>query len=189
VDSQRIHLRDGVRVHALVTDGGRAVNVIPDRAACEFCVRAPTDAELARAVGVVERCGRGAAIASDVEVEVEVVSGYRSMRNNLPLARRFGQYLTGLGRSPVEADPSLGAASTDMGDVSHALPAIHPYLAICDPGAASWHEPGFAEHSRSDRALATMLIGANAMAHTLCDLLEDAALLAEVRREFAYQRP
>jgi amidohydrolase len=185
VDSQRIHLRDGVRVHALVTDGGRAVNVIPDHAACEFCVRAPTETELARTVGVVERCGRGAAIASAVEVQVEVVPGYRSMRNNLALARRFGQHLVAMGRSPVEQDPSLGAASTDMGDVSHALAAIHPYLGICDRGAARWHEPEFAEHSRSDRALATMLVGARAMAHTLADLLEDETLLREVRGEFA----
>lgn len=188
VDSQRIHLRDGVRIHGVVRDGGQAVNIIPGHASCEFSVRARTAAELERAVAMVERCGRAAALASDVKIETEVTMGYQDLINNLTLARRFGEHLVELGRQPRLEDPSVGTASTDMGDVSHALPAIHPYLAICDPGAAVWHERRFTECARSERGLQAMLDGAKAMAHSLTDLLEDPALLAEVEREFAESR-
>ncbi|MEI8257218.1 MAG: amidohydrolase, partial [Deltaproteobacteria bacterium] len=60
IDSQRVHFRDGVRVHGFVTNGGQAVNIIPERAACEFSVRALDVDELARVRSVVERCARGA---------------------------------------------------------------------------------------------------------------------------------
>ena len=72
-----------------------------------------------------------------------------------------------------------------MGDVSHALPAIHPYLAICDRGHALCHQHAFAACANSERGHAAALIAAKAMARTTADLLEDAALLADVRREFA----
>jgi hypothetical protein len=72
-----------------------------------------------------------------------------------------------------------------MGDVSHALPSIHPYLAICDEGETTCHEHAFAACARSARGLGTMLVAAKAMARTALDLLEDPALLGAVREEFA----
>src|SRR5205814_6087198 len=69
IDGQRVHFRDGVRVHGYITNGGQAVNIIPERAACEVSVRALNVAELSRVRGIVERCARGAAMASGVEVE------------------------------------------------------------------------------------------------------------------------
>jgi metal-dependent amidase/aminoacylase/carboxypeptidase family protein len=184
IDSQRVCFRDGVRVHGIITDGGQAVNVIPERAACLFLVRSLEADELARVAGIVERSARGAALALGVEVDIEVRTGYKSMRNNLTLARRFGQALESLGRKPRESDGRVGSGSTDMGDVSHAIPSIHPYLAICDEGATACHEHEFAACAKSPRGLQTMLVAAKAMARTTADLLEDAALLGAVRDEF-----
>ena len=79
-------------------------------------------------------------MASDVEVKIDVRQGYRDMQNNMTLARVFGTHLTVLGRSPLEGDPRVGAGSTDMGDVSHVVPSIHPYLAIVDEGEALLQE-------------------------------------------------
>lgn len=184
IDSQRVHFRDGVRVHGIVTDGGQAVNVIPERAACLFQVRATTQRELDRVRGIVERCARGAALASGVEVAIEERRGYRSLRNNLTLARRFGGALAALGRTAVETDPSLGSGSTDMGDISHAVPSIHPYLAICDRGHALCHQRAFAACAGSARGHETLLVAAKALARTVAELLEEPELLAQVRQEF-----
>lgn len=185
VDSQRVHFRDGVRVHGYVTNGGQAVNIIPERAECEFSVRARTGDELSRVKEIVERCAKGAALACGVEVSLSVRTGYREMRNNMTMARRFGAALGQLGRMAPERDERVGAGSTDMGDVSLVVPAIHPYLAICDEGESMCHEHRFAECAKSDRGFSTMLLGAKALARTALDLLESPELLAEAKKEHA----
>jgi amidohydrolase len=188
IDSQRVHFRDGVRVHGIVTNGGQAVNVIVEHAACEFTVRAQSSAELERVKEIVLRCARGAALACDVQVSFDEKRGYREMRNNLTMARRFGAALEELGRSPRETDARVGAGSTDMGDLSLYLPSIHPYLAICDEGESLCHEHRFADCAQSERGMATMLVAAKAMARTTLDLLEEPQLLNEVQREFEAAR-
>jgi amidohydrolase len=185
IDSQRVHFRDGVRVHGYVTNGGQAVNIIPEHAACEFSVRAPFKAELERVAAIVERCARGAAMACGVQVDLSIRQGYREMKNNLAIARRFGAALEALGRPSRETDPRVGSGSTDMGDLSQAVPSIHPYLAICDEGETLCHQHAFAACAASERGFQTMLTAAKAMARTTLDLLEDPALLAAVKSEFA----
>lgn len=184
VDSQRVHFRDGVRVHGFVTNGGQAVNIIPELAAAEFSVRAKDMTELERVRAIVERCARGAALACGVEVDITQREGYRDMVNNMTLARRFGAHLGGLGRSAAEGDDTVGAGSTDMGDVSHAVPSIHPWIAICDKGETTCHQHAFAQCAGSERGQQAMLTAAKAMALTAADLLLDAGLRAAVKREF-----
>jgi amidohydrolase len=184
VDGQRVHFRDGVRVHGYILNGGQAVNIIPELAECEISVRALDGVELERVRAIVERCGRAAAMASDVEVTVSARRGYLDMKNNMTLARRFGEHLTAYGREPRERDTSIGAGSTDMGDVSHVVPSIHPWLAIVDKGEALCHEHKFAAAARSPRAEESALIAAKAMARTAIDLLGDAKLREDLRREW-----
>jgi len=185
IDSQRVHFRDGTRVHGIITNGGQAVNVIVEHAASEFTLRAPSSAELERVKAIVLRCARAAAMASDVEVSFKEKVGYREMKNNLTMARRFGAALEALGRNARETDARVGAGSTDMGDLSLHLPSIHPYLAICDEGESLCHEHRFADCAASERGMSTMLVAAKAMARTTLDLLEDPKLFMDVQREFA----
>lgn len=184
IDSQRVHFRDGVRVHGYVTNGGQAVNIIPERASCEFSVRSFELAELDRVAAIVERCARGAALACGVDVEVTIRRGYKDMRNNLALARRFGEHLRAAGREPREVDPTIGTGSTDMGDISHAVPSIHPWLAICDEGETTCHQHAFAACAVSERGIASMLVAAATMAKLARDVLEDSALRGSARAEF-----
>jgi amidohydrolase len=184
IDGQRVHFRDGVRVHGFVTDGGQAVNIIPERAACEFSVRAPEGGELERVRTIVERCARAAAMASDVQVEMKTRRGYRELVNNMTLARCFGMHLRALGRVPREHDDGVGTGSTDMGDVSHVVPSIHPWLAIVDEGAALCHEHRFAEAAGTERAGRTALMAAKALARTAIELIADAELRSAVHAEW-----
>ena len=186
IDGQRVHFKDGVRVHGYITNGGQAVNIIPEDAACEFSVRARDTKELERVRGIVERCARGAAVASDVQVSITVRQGYRDMRNNLSMARRFGAHLEGVaeGRKALEIDPRVGAGSTDMGDVSHVVPSIHPYLAIVDENVALCHQHHFAHAAASERGHDTAMSAAKALARTAIELLVDEPLRASVRDEW-----
>jgi amidohydrolase len=189
IDGQRIHFRDGVRVHGQITDGGQAVNIIPERAACEFSVRAPDGNELERVRAIVERCARAAAMASDVELVFRVRRGYRDMVTNAALARRFGAHLEGLGRTPRDRDPRVGTGSTDMGDVSHVVPSIHPWLAIVDEGTALCHEHRFAEAAATDTAGRTAILAAKALARTAVEFLADDELRAAVSAEWRRREP
>lgn len=184
IDSQRVHFRDGVRVHGYIQDGGQAVNIIPERAVAEFSVRARSVDELERVRAIVERCARGAALACGVEVEIAARRGYKDMATNLPLARALGRHLEALGRHPRETDDRVGSGSTDMGDVSHAVPAIHPWLAIVDEGEALCHQRAFAVAAASETGLETMRDAARAMARTAAEFLSDATLRAEVEAAF-----
>jgi metal-dependent amidase/aminoacylase/carboxypeptidase family protein len=171
-------------VHGWVTNGGQAVNIIPEFASAEFSVRARDGAELARVRDIVERCARGAALACGVEVEITLREGYRDMVNNMALARRFGVHLGGLGRPAPEGDETVGAGSTDMGDVSHAVPSIHPWLAICAKGETTCHQHAFAKCAASERGQEAMLAAAKAMALTAADVLLDDGLRSAARAEF-----
>ena len=184
IDGQRVHFKDGVRVHGYITNGGQAVNIIPEDAACEFSVRARDLAELDRVRAIVERCARGAAMASDVTVKICIRQGYRDMVNNMALARAFGAHLEALGRPAKEGDERVGAGSTDMGDLSHAVPSIHPYLAICDEGESLCHEHTFAAAAASARGMKTAMIAAKAMAKTAIEILSDARLRQAVKTEW-----
>jgi metal-dependent amidase/aminoacylase/carboxypeptidase family protein len=160
------------------------VNIIPEHAACEISVRARTVTELARVRAIVERCARGASMASGVEVAIVGREGYKDMVNNLALARRFGTHLESLGRAPRETDARVGAGSTDMGDVSHVVPSIHPYLGIVDEGVALCHTHPFTAASASDRGLDAAIVAAKALARTAIEVLADAELRGALRAEW-----
>jgi amidohydrolase len=184
IDGQRVHFKDGVRVHGYITNGGQAVNIIPERAACELSVRARDLDELTRVRGIVERCAKGAALASNVSVEMTVRAGYRDMKNNLTMARVFGEHLKALGRTPRMTDDRIGTGSTDMGDVSHVVPSIHPWLAICDEGETACHEHAFVAAAGSDRGMQAAMDAAKTLAKTAIEVLSDSALRERIRSEW-----
>jgi amidohydrolase len=190
IDGQRVHFRDGVRVHGYVTNGGQAVNIIPELAQCELSVRARTVEELERVRKIVERCAAGAAMASGVKLEIFARQGYRDMRNNMAMARRFGAHLdvAAGGRKARETDERVGAGSTDMGDVSHVVPSIHPYLAIVDENEALCHQHRFADASASDRGLRTAHDAAKALARTAIEVLTDESLRTSMHEEWRATR-
>jgi metal-dependent amidase/aminoacylase/carboxypeptidase family protein len=184
IDNARVHMRDGVRVHGIITNGGKAVNIIPEEAEAQFSVRAPTVSELKRVIERVHRCASAAAFATGCTLHYTEKMGYQDMRDNMTMADLFGEHLQSLGRSAMRNDPTMGAGSTDMGDVSHVVPTIHPYIAICERGASMCHQRSFTELSASDAAVDAMLLAAKAMAQTTFSLLRDASLLQRVKQEF-----
>ena len=185
VDSARGHLRDGSRLHGIITDGGKAVNIIPERAACVFSLRAPRAAYLEHVVAEFLRCVQAAAAATGTRAEIHRHVGYKDVKANLPLARRFGEHLRALGVPHADTDPDLGVGSTDMGDVSYAVPSIHPFIAICAPGEAFCHDHAFAAKAASEQGIAAMLDAAKAMALLAYDVLSDDTLRAAAHGFFA----
>jgi amidohydrolase len=188
VDAARLHFRDGSRLHGIITDGGQAVNIVPERTECEFLCRAYTTKYAHEIADRVVRCATAAAMATGTEMTHEVIGGYRNLINNLAMAHRYARHSEALGAKSPDAPPDLPTGSTDMGDISHAMPAIHPVFRIADPGAGNCHEDRFEKHTDSPRAYEAMIRVAKGLALTAYDLLAEPALMEAARREFASPR-
>jgi amidohydrolase len=182
----RQHIRSDERVHGIITDGGAAPNIVPERAACRFYIRSPDAHSLAILKRRVAPCFEGAALATGCRVElVWGETEYLDLKTNWPMARLFESHASAIGRrfTPLSELPPGFAGSTDMGNVSHRVPSIHPMLSTAPPEIAI-HNPGFARWAASDKGDAAVIDGAKALALTALDLMADPATLAAVRSDF-----
>ena len=182
----RQHIRSTERIHGIFTDGGQAPNVVPDRAAGRFYVRAATRSELEVLKPRVEGCFRAGAAATGAELELRWgAADYLDIRYNEPLASAFRSNAEQLGRQffPYDKLPPGLQGSTDMGNVSQRIPSIHPMLAAAPPHCTI-HNPEFAKWSGSEMGDAAAIDGAKALAMTALDFLADPALRERTRAFF-----
>jgi amidohydrolase len=164
----RQHLEIDQMVHGIVTVGGAAPNIVPAHTSALYYLRAPDTESLQRLESRIRDCFAAGAIASGCEHEVVQVSpAYAELKPDEWLAGAYRAAATELGRTPKttadERTRPLG--STDMGNVTHALPAIHPTIAI-DCGEAVNHQPEFTSACATASADRAVLDGALAMAWT-----------------------
>lgn len=185
ISNLRQHIRSSERIHGIVTDGGQAPNIVPERAAGDFYVRAKDELALARLKPRVQACFEAGAKGAGCEVEVNWADvDYLDLNTNEPLAERFQQHAEGLGREFEPMDRQrFGAGSTDMGNVSHRVPSIHPMLAAAPPHVVI-HNPEFAKWAASELGDQAALDGAKALALTAADYLTDGALRSDATRAF-----
>lgn len=176
IDAMRQQVRPDVRMHGIVTHGGDAANIVPERAAMRLLVRTLDKAYLydslvPRARAVME----GAATMTGCEVEIaEVGPAYENMRSNQALTARYAELAERVGRHPAPAEAQPPGGSTDMGNVSQRIPALHAYIAIDD--VAEPHTAAFREAARSERGDRAALDGAELLACLAYDVLTDAGL-------------
>lgn len=181
----RQHMLPTDRLHLIVTDGGTAANVIPDRAELRGSVRSLDLDTLAVLSGRVEDIMRGAAIATGTEVHLawDATPPYLPMRPSHVLGARYVNSLAGRRDVWWHVDSGEASGSTDMGNVSHWVPSIHPTIALAPPTASS-HSHEMAEYAVSTRAQEAIKDGAMALARVLGDVLADDELRADVAAEF-----
>jgi amidohydrolase len=185
VDAARVHLRDLSRVHGVITNGGQAVNIIPELTQCEFLARATTSGYAAEVAARIIRCAEAAAAATGVRVEHALIGGYKNMISNRAIVDVYARHSKALGTPTPDAPVGMPTGSTDMGDVSHALPSIHPLFQISDTGNGNCHEDAFVKFTDSERGYAAMIRVAKAMALTAYDLMAKPEVLRAAREEFA----
>jgi metal-dependent amidase/aminoacylase/carboxypeptidase family protein len=109
------------------------------------------------------------------------------MNTNQAIARAHRANLAAVGRDVPETQGPQGMGSTDMGNVSRIMPAIHPLIAIAPPDVNS-HSPEFAVYAASDSGKKAVIDGAKALAMTAIDVLADDSLRDAMRDEFAAAR-
>ena len=183
----RQQLRPGVRVHGIVTKGGDAANIIPARTEAKWMVRAETLGQLEETRAKVVRCFEAGAVATGATLElVEDEQPYSEMRHDHDLAALYRRNAEALGRSFVDTS-DRGAGSTDMGNVSLAMPSIHPTIGI-DALPAVNHQREFTAKCATPAADQAVFDGAVAMAWTAIDAATDETLRRRLLAAEAHER-
>ena len=188
IDALRQHLRDDVRIHGVITDGGTAPNVVPQFAAANFMLRSRDGKYLSdEVVGKVRQVAEGAAAMTGARLEVEeFYPFYENVQPNIALAQAMSANVQAMGiklDEPVPGRPGSGA-STDFGNVSQAMPAFELRYAVSETPVAS-HSSDMRETAVTGLALSNALLVAKALSLTASDLLRDATLVEAAKSEFA----
>lgn len=182
LNALRQHIKNGSRIHGIITHGGVKPNIVPEYAAALFYVRSADNAYRDELVEKLRKCAEGAALATGAKLTfTKVGHEYKAIRPNKPMAQVFAKHLVELGYPPEEPKGWMG--STDMGDVSWEVPAIHPYIRI-GPEEIPGHSREFVEAAKSEGARKAMLAAAKALAATCLELWTDPKLFHRVREEF-----
>lgn len=180
----RQQTKEGARLHGFLKEGGTAPNIIPERTSGEFLVRAREQEYMEELVQKVKNVFQAAALATGCSLNLTFnEEPYSDLRNNGVLAHLFEENIRRVGLDPVEGVPWENAGSTDMGNVSHVVPALHPTVAIASvevPG----HSQAFLEASGSLRGYQAMIDAAKALAMTGADLLADPSQIEQAKLEF-----
>jgi amidohydrolase len=174
----RQQLKDTVRVHGIITDGGKAPNIIPERAQAYFYVRGENDRDLADAVERVNACAEGAAKAAGCRLEAEP-GLYRlaAMAVNAPIAGAYRRALAALGLPESDAPTDRNRGSSDIGNVSRVVPTIQPNVPISDGERVEIHTRPFEKATCSPSGIAGMMEGVRAMSLTAAGLFESPELV------------
>lgn len=186
INALRQHVRSDVRIHGIITEGGVAANVVPDKAIAQFYVRAKDRAYLNEVVEKVKRIAEGAASMTGASVEMSNYElSYDDMHTNETLSDLFTENLYAAGETKINpANASYG--SIDMGNVSQVVPAIHPYIGFDHPGLLA-HTTEFAAKTITEKGHTVIVRGALALALTGYDIVTDKMLLEKINKEFNAQ--
>lgn len=171
VAALRQHIAPGERLHGIISHGGDKPNIVPSFARSEWMVRSPTTAKLERLKRRFVACLEGAAQAAGCTVEIDWKDpAYAHMVHSRVIGERYRANAAALGRTV--ADPSADArvvGSSDMGNVSHTLPSIHPIIKVAPPGVGI-HTPDFATFAGGPHGDRAVVEGAKLLAWTVADL-------------------
>lgn len=166
-------------VQGIVTHGGTATNIVPEYAEGRFGLRAATTRALDALVAEVREAAEGVARATGTRAEAEQATvRYDHFRDSGVLSDRFAGHLSRSGITLTPPVPGVYLGSSDVGNVSMRVPAIHPFVAIMDEDGSD-HTPEFAAAAASGRAREVLLAAAQALACTAVDVLLQPGLCEE----------
>ncbi|MEO0962935.1 MAG: M20 family peptidase, partial [Pseudomonadota bacterium] len=174
------------RVQGIFTETGLAPNIVPDKAAGLFYVRAKNAGDLADLKVRVQACFDAGALSSGCRAEVEwAKADYLDMKTSFAISEAYVKNAETLGRTFVDLAmlPSSSAGSTDMGNVSHRVPSIHPMIS-CAPANVVIHNPEFAKWAGSDLGDKAVVDGAKSLAMTALDFLMSPDMQRQAKADF-----
>ena len=185
VAALRQHIRPEERIHGIFTDAGDKPNIVPAHAAAQWYVRSGNIESLEPLKTRVMACLEAGASAAGCSMSHAWGDPpFYDMVTNQPLLDLYVSNAALLGRTVEPEDESkVVVGSTDMGNVSYAVPSIHPMIKVAPSGTAI-HTPDFATHARSEAGDRAVVDGALSMAMTIVDCWSDQNAMDAIRGAF-----
>ena len=214
VNMMREHIPQETRIHYVITDGGKAPNVVPDFAEVYYYVRNPKREDVVKIFDRVVKAANGAAMGTETTVDYDIIGGTHDLLINNTLAIAMQSNLEKVGGvtltaeevefgkklqssfgftapaieiaatvKPLKTAESSGGGSTDVGDVSYAVPTVGMRAATWIPGtpAHSWQAVACGGTEIGSKG---MMVAAKSMALMAIDLYTTPALIEKAKQEF-----
>ncbi|MED5578954.1 MAG: M20 family metallopeptidase [Nitrospinota bacterium] len=184
ISALRQHLPKGDKIHGIITSGGSAPNIIPEKASAKFYLRSLTNQGLKNVTKRFIDCVNGAAIATGTKSKIyKNPISYFPLKQNKTLCSVFRANLSQLGLNESIDLPPIKMGSSDIGNVSQVVPTIHPQIQMVDEEINA-HTKEFASAAKSNSGKKVLFLGAKAMAMTALDISIDSSLLRKIKSEF-----
>ncbi|WP_339227057.1 M20 family metallopeptidase [Oceanobacillus sp. FSL K6-2867] len=183
INALREHVSSDVRMHGIITEGGQAANVVPEKAVAQFYIRANERKVVDEVVQKVRNIADGAALMTGASVAISNYElSYDNMVTNNVLSDVFTKNLKA--HSPHPVYPAVAATgSADMGNVSQVVPAIHPFVGMNRPGLV-FHTKEFADQTITKDGETAIADAVLSLAQTGYDIMTDQDLLSAIKTEF-----
>src|SRR5690348_1425362 len=163
IDSVRSNMRPETRIQGVITEGGAAPNVVPDKAAADFYIRYPDSVYLEQVTKWMDDAARAAAMATGTKVKIEHYGHDRDGISLSSLEELSFAYMKQFGAAGVEPEPSKPKGFEETGSVSSQIPGIgvsakssnfsnHPYGMEADALNDIGHQ-GFMVHAETEAAV------------------------------------
>lgn len=183
IDSLRSCLKDQTRLNGIITDGGKASNVIPDYARATFTIRAKTADYLKQVLEKIKDIIKGAELLTGAKSNVKIGLIYEERYPNMVMAETFKNNMKLLGEEMRYPLPDERIGSSDIGNVSIKIPTIHPYINITETIVGN-HTYEFLEAANSKKAKDMTIKATKGLALTGYEILINEILRQEIQEEF-----
>ncbi|BFT71717.1 M20 family metallopeptidase [Paenibacillus sp. P36] len=185
INALRQQMKSDARVHGIISEGGKAPNIIPDYAVAQFYVRSATRTYTDELVQKVLRCAEGAALQTGCTLKTSFYEySYDELRTNETLSQVFSDQLSEMGIDPKDVEVGKDHGSLDLGNVSIQCPTIHPFVKVVGE-KHMLHTKEFRDLALQEPALDAMIFTAKALANTAYEVLSSPDLLQRIKDEFA----
>lgn len=182
----REHVRSDVRIHGIITDGGIAANIVPERAAAMFSIRAINRPYLDTVVERALNVARGAALATGTKVHIHPKKSLESKLNVQALNDVLLENAKLVGAKNV-TPPREKTGSTDFSIVTHRVPGACIRVAFVPQGTPN-HTKEWVEASNSKEGNEAILTAAKTLGATCIDVLSSATLLDAIKMQFKEEK-
>jgi aminobenzoyl-glutamate utilization protein B len=213
VNFLREHVKESVRIHYVIKEGGQAPNIVPDYARVWYFVRDINRQGVDEVYERVLNCAKGASIMTDTTMEVNLITGIYNYLPNIALSSvvqknlketgvpqftpeeevfaREMQKTLGIPQDSISAviekfekPETVSRASTDVSDVSWIVPTAGELSVAASPAGVPSHSWAIVSSSGSSVGVKGMIVAAKVLAASGIDILTDKAVVEQARREF-----